>query len=75
MTITARVKTIEIGSNGTLLRLVPFDKDISKEGAGSILIPDGIYPRPGNMIDIEIRVHAPLQITLFQEPEPEPVTA
>ena len=67
--ITAKVKACEIREDGTVLKLEPFDPELSAEGKGSILIPSGIYAEPGSLIDIEITISTPLQLVLFREPE------
>ncbi|KKW44861.1 MAG: hypothetical protein UY96_C0039G0007 [Parcubacteria group bacterium GW2011_GWB1_56_8] len=40
--ITAKVKSCDLREDGTVLKLVPFDPELSAEGRGSILIPSGV---------------------------------
>ena len=67
--ITAKVKACEIREDGTVLKLIPLNSELSAEGKGSILIPGGVYAEPGSLIDIEITISTPLQLVLFHVPE------
>lgn len=65
---TAQVKSCEYLKDGsTKIRFDPYDKDVSNEGAGQVVISGHIPIKPGSYVDVTIEYKDALQFELFAQ--------